>query len=376
MPDTHRIKTPLSEAMQAECRKERARIDAEVLPRLGLKARTVLIVGGAGYIGTVLSRHLLNLRYRVRCLDLTIYGHEAVVYPFLSNATYEFVHGDLCDPATLRAALRGVSDVVLLAGLVGDPITRKYPEAAARINDAGHATILRALSKQNLNKVIFVSTCSNYGLMEADALADETTALNPLSSYAKSKVAFEKEFLGLGGKADFHVTVLRFATAFGLSPRMRFDLTVNEFTREVFLGNDLLVYDPATWRPYCHVQDFAEVIHRVLEAAPERVRQEIFNAGGDVNNFTKQMIVDAILEQLPPSKIAYQQHGSDPRNYQVNFAKIRERLAFEPAYSVHDGITEIAQAMRGGLFRTCAPLSSFYGNYRLSASMDSLCSAS
>lgn len=335
--------------------------------RLGPGSRRVLVVGGAGYIGTVLTRHLLDQGFVVRCLDNAVYGHESVVYPFLGHPNYEFMLGDLCEPDALDKALSGVSDAVLLAGLVGDPITKKYPEIAARINDAGHEAMLNALGRRSLNKVVFVSTCSNYGLMPDGNLATEESDLNPLSLYAKSKVAFEKELMALRGKVDFNATILRFATAFGLSPRMRFDLTVNEFTREVFLGNELLVYDPATWRPYCHVLDFAEVIRRVLEVSPARVGFQVFNAGGDANNFTKQMIVDAILERLPSSKIAYQEHGSDPRNYRVSFAKIRERLLFEPAMSVRDGITEVVAAMRGGVFRNVATPVSFYGNYQLSA---------
>lgn len=348
---------PLPKVLEDERRAEAA--------RLGDTPRRVLIVGGAGYIGTVLSRHLLDRGFAVRCLDNAIYGHESVVYPFLGEPGYEFALGDLCDEATFAKALDGATDVVLLAGLVGDPITKKYPEIAARINDAGHEMMLKALAKRRLNRVVFVSTCSNYGLMPEGTLATEESDLRPLSLYAKSKVAVEKELLALKDKVGFDATVLRFATAFGLSPRMRFDLTVNEFTREIFLRNDLLVYDPATWRPYCHLLDFAEAIRRVLESAPERVAFQVFNAGGDVNNFTKQMIVDAILERLPSSKIAYQEHGSDPRNYRVSFAKIRERLLFEPMMSVRDGIAEIAAAMAAGLFRTATAPVSFYGNYRL-----------
>lgn len=355
----------LPQSFRTKMKAESQRVHDEVLVKLGLDDRMVLIIGGAGYIGTVLSQHLLQEGYRVRCFDLAVYGQEAVVYPFLSHPRYQFVRGDLCDREAVEAALEKVSDIVLLAGLVGDPITRKYPQVAAQINDIGHMTLLEALSRRALNKVIFVSTCSNYGLIANDDLADEEAELKPLSLYARSKVAFEREILALKGTADFHATVLRFATAFGLSPRMRFDLTVNEFTREIFLGHDIVVYDPHTWRPYCHVRDFANVITRVLDAPVERVHFEIFNAGSDANNCTKQMVVDAILRQIQPSRITYQEHGSDPRNYRVSFAKIRERLYFEPTTSVDDGIREIVAAMESGLFRSLDASLSFYGNYRI-----------
>ena len=175
----------------------------------------------------------------------------------------------------------------------------------------------------------------------------------------------EQELLSLQGKVDFHPIVLRFATAFGLSPRMRFDLTVSQFTRDMALGRDMLVYDAHTWRPYCHVKDFGEVIRRVLEAPESDVAFEVFNAGGDANNFTKQMIVDAILEALPDSHVEYQEHGEDPRNYRVNFSKIRDRLGFEPKYAVSEGIAELIDALKQGQFADVDVNPNFYGNYEI-----------
>jgi len=231
------------------------------------------------------------------------------------------------------------------------------------INDDGYDRILETLSGHKLNKVVFVSTCSNYGLIEGDHLADEGYELQPLSLYAKSKVRLEKILLSAKGQIDYSPTVLRFATAFGLSPRMRFDLTISEFTRALFLDEDLLVYDADTWRPYCHVRDFADVIHRVLDAPKKDVEFEVFNAGGEINNFTKQMIVDAILEELPCRQVRYQEHGSDPRNYRVSFAKIRKRLNFEPKYTVSHGIRELIAAMKQGFFHDITKPESFHGNW-------------
>src|SRR5690606_14975511 len=129
--------------------------------------------------------------------------------------------------------------------------------------------------------------------------------------------------LSLRGKVDYSPTVLRFSTAFGLAPRMRFDLTVNEFTRELYLDRELLVFDAHTWRPYCHVGDFSRLIDHVLEAPRDDVAFEVFNAGSDENNHTKQSIVDLITDRLPDRKIAYKANSSDPRNYRVSFAKLR-----------------------------------------------------
>ncbi|MDH5750117.1 MAG: NAD(P)-dependent oxidoreductase [Rhodospirillales bacterium] len=359
------LNSHLPEAYRHDLLEEQRRIFDEV-PSIGESInRTILIVGGAGYIGSVLTGHFLGKGYRVRSFDYLMFNNGLTVTPYLAHQDYEFMRGDFADEKDFARALDGVTDVVLLAGLVGDPITKTYPEEAAKINDDGHATMLRLLNGRSLNKVVFVSTCSNYGLIEGDQLADENFELNPLSLYAKSKVRVEKKLLSLKGKVDYTPTILRFATAFGLSPRMRFDLTVSEFTRDLFLGNDLLVFDAETWRPYCHLQDFAELIRRVLEAPLANVAFDVFNAGGEVNNFTKQMIVDAILEQLPNAKVRYQEHGADPRNYRVNFAKVRERLFFEPSHTVSDGIRELISAMNQGLFAEITQPSSFYGNWEI-----------
>jgi nucleoside-diphosphate-sugar epimerase len=296
--------------------------------------------------------------------------NQVTVMPFKGRDRYEFLHGDLADISIMDDALKGVTNVVILAGLVGDPITKTYPEASGAINNVGIQKLLTMFKGRGLNKVIFVSTCSNYGLIPDDRLADEAFDLNPLSLYAKAKVAGENCLLSLKDEVDYHGTVLRFATAFGLSPRMRFDLTVSEFTREIYLGRDLLVYDADTWRPYCHVQDFGEVIRRVLEAPVETVNFEVFNAGGSVNNFTKQMIIDGIMESLPDAPVRYQEHGSDPRNYRVDFEKIRNRLHFEPAFTVRDGIRELIESLRQNLFSRVETQPNFFGNYMIDYPVD------
>ncbi|MBF0473754.1 MAG: SDR family oxidoreductase, partial [Nitrospirae bacterium] len=249
--------------------------------------RIVLLVGGAGYIGSELTGYFLNLGYKVRSLDLLLYENQVCVYPFLLNKNYEFIYGDMTDEGVTSNALIGVTDVVILAGLVGDPITKKYPQASQKINNDGILNLIRLVNGRGIKRVVFLSTCSNYGLITGDTLADEEFELKPLSLYAKSKVAIEKELLGLRGKVDYCPVILRFATAFGLSTRMRFDLTVSEFTRAMYLKKDLLVYDADTWRPYCHVRDFSRAINMVMLAPDAHVGFEVFNVGGDVNNYTK-----------------------------------------------------------------------------------------
>jgi len=275
------------------------------------------------------------------------------------------MYGDIVDPEFIGKVLDGVECVIVLSGLVGDPITKKYPEESALINDQGVKNIIDRCAELNIDKFIFVSTCSNYGFIESDDIADEEYMLNPLSLYAKSKVNAEKYILSLKGKTGMYPTILRFATAFGLSPRMRFDLTISEFTRDLAMGKELLVYDAHTWRPYCHVQDFARLIQMVIEAQTETVSFEVFNAGGDVNNATKLMIVDIILEKIPDGMVHYQDHGSDPRNYRVNFEKVKSILGFEPEYTIQDGIDELIEAINNHVFDNVDENKNFFGNYEI-----------
>jgi nucleoside-diphosphate-sugar epimerase len=327
--------------------------------------RKILLIGGAGYIGTVITERLLRMGYAVRCLDLFLYRNQPCVLTHMLDKDYEFIFGDLADRRAVLAAVKGCTDVVILAGLVGDPITKKYPEVSKRINADGMVALVDTLDNRGLNKVIFVSTCSNYGLIGEDEKADEGFELNPLSLYASAKVAMEGEVLGRSPDADYTGTVLRCSTAFGLSPRMRFDLTVNEFTREMYLKRDLLVYDASTWRPYCHVKDFAAVVQRVLEAPRDLIDGEVFNAGGDGNNCTKQMIVDKVRRHFPDAPVRYMEQGADPRNYRVDFSKIQRVLHFTPEFSVDHGIAEVFAALEQNVFAGVEADPRFYGNYEL-----------
>jgi nucleoside-diphosphate-sugar epimerase len=327
--------------------------------------KTILIIGGAGYIGPVITDHFLAVGYKVNCLDLLLYQNDICVTQYLGNQNYRFIYGDMCDPSAMDRALEGVTDVVLLAGLVGDPITKKYPAASHAINDVGILSCINYLNGKGLDRVIFVSTCSNYGLIKSNELADENFPLSPLSLYAKSKVAAEYYLLSKKDEVDYTPTILRFATAFGIAPRMRFDLTVNEFTRELALGHELLVFDAYTWRPYCHVRDFGRLIQLVIEAPRAKVAFEVFNAGGEVNNLTKQGVIDTILTLLPNSKVRYQEHGMDPRNYRVNFGKVKKIIGFEPQYTIKDGVKELLGAIQEHVFDQVDIRKNFHGNYEI-----------
>lgn len=329
------------------------------------KNRKALLIGGAGYIGPVIAEELMRVGYYVRCLDLLLYNNGLSVISLLKNPKFEFLRGDFLDNETLNDALEGVTDVVVLGGLVGDPITKKYPNESELINGFGIKNIIKSLPNRKLDRIIFISTCSNYGMIKNDETADEKFELNPLSLYAKSKVEAEECFLSQKDLVDYSATILRFATAFGIAPRMRFDLTVNEFAKDLYEKGKVVVYDSDTWRPYCHVNDFARLVRIVLQAPKEKVHFEVFNAGGDQNNCTKRMLVNKILEKLPAAKACYQEHGGDPRNYKVNFDKVKTILGFTPKYTLEYGIEELLWAFESGIFHNSHLTPNFHGNYEI-----------
>jgi nucleoside-diphosphate-sugar epimerase len=277
---------------------------------------------------------------------------------------FDFVHGDLRDAATLDRALDGITDVVLLASLVGDPISRKYPELARDVGEAGSMRLFDGLAGRGIDRFVFTSTCSNYGLRESSEPATEESELAPLSIYAETKVAFERHVLERRDRWECCPTLLRIATAYGLSPRMRFDLTISEFTRTLATGEELVVYDADTWRPYCHVADISKAIMTVIESPDESVRGEVFNVGHSDENYTKRMVVDAVQEHLGGAGVVkFIEGGADARNYRVSFDKITERLGFEAEHRVPQSVGRLIAAIEAGAFSDVEARPTFYGNH-------------
>lgn len=329
--------------------------------------RKILVIGGAGYIGSVLTRKLLAKNFAVRILDNLIYGNGCSIGSYLDEPFFEFSKGDFCQLSVLRQALSGVTDVVLLAALVGDPICKKYPDLARKVNQVGSIQLFDMLGDFPIEHFVFASTCSNYGLRSSDEYADEESELNPQSLYAETKVNVEQHILSARGSTDFIPTIFRFSTAYGLSPRMRFDLTVSEFSRTLALGNDLLVYNENTWRPYCHVEDLSDAIIAVLESPKDIVNGHVFNVGSQEQNYTKKMLIDLISKYLDnPPGIRYNQGGGDPRNYRVSFEKIASVLNFSAYHHVECSVERLIHAIRDGVFDDVEQRKQFYGNYLVS----------
>lgn len=308
----------------------------------------VLVSGGAGYIGSVLVRLMLENGYRVRVMDNLSFGGVPII-DLLNNDDFEFVKGDVRNEEDIRRALQGMDHVVHLAAIVGDPACAKQPELAREVNLEGSKRMYAIANELGLKRFVFASTCSNYGKMEdPDSFVNEQSALAPVSLYAETKVAVEQYLLSQPKTNPCKPTSLRFSTVYGLSPRPRFDLTVNEFTKELALGRELVVFGEQFWRPYCHVVDLCRSVLAVLAAEEEKVAFDVFNVGDTSENYQKQMIVDEILKQLPESTIRYVSKNEDPRDYRVTFEKIRERLGFRITKTVPDGIRQIIQVVQDG----------------------------
>jgi len=325
----------------------------------------ILLIGGAGYIGTVISHYFLKKGFKVSCIDNLIYKHRLGVETLIFNQSFDFHLLNFNDTSKLKEIAEDASSCIFLGGLVGDPITKKYPELSITINEHSILKALNALNETGLKRLIFISTCSNYGMQKHDELATEETELNPLSLYAKSKVKIEKFILENCGSFSFCPTILRFATAFGLSPRMRFDLTVNEFARTLMIDKKLEVFDAHTWRPYCHVNDFARLIDITLAAETSIVEGQVFNAGGAINNHTKLSVVEAIKKYVPDTEITYVENGNDPRNYRVDFGKVEKKLNFTPSYTIDYGIKQIIEALNQGFYHNIDNNIEQYGNYQI-----------
>ncbi|MEW5993851.1 MAG: NAD(P)-dependent oxidoreductase [Candidatus Zixiibacteriota bacterium] len=311
---------------------------------------TVLVTGGAGYVGSALVGLLLVQGYSVRTIDNLSFGGDALL-AYLAHPASEFQKGDICCSQDVETALNGVDAVVHLAAVVGEKACDRNPERAIEVNRTASEMLCEKALARGVKRFVFASTCSSYGKAEAgDSIMDEESPLNPLSLYAELKVAFERLLLGL--KEDgFAPTCLRFATAYGLSGRPRFDLTINEFTRDLLLGRRLEIYGRQFWRPYCHVVDLARACVTVLQAEESVVANCAFNVGDTQENFRKGKLVELILAHIPQAEglVSYVSREEDPRDYRVNCDRIKRELGFLVTKRVPDGIREIIFSIESGL---------------------------
>lgn len=309
----------------------------------------VLVTGGAGYIGSVLVRQLLEKGYKVRALDSLKFGGDAL-YEVMLNPNFEFIKGDIRNTKDVETALKDIDAVAHLAAIVGDPACKKFSDEAHETNWNGSVALFEAAEKAGIKKFVFASTCSNYGKMpDPDSFVTETSELRPVSLYAELKVKFEKYILEERKNSKMCATSLRFSTVYGFSPRIRFDLTVNEFTRNAIINGEQEIWGAQFWRPYCHVEDLARAVIVVLETDNAKVKSEVFNVGSTDENYNKGMIIEEVCKVVPNVKVNYVDMNEDPRDYRVNFDKIKSQLGYSITKKVPDGVKEIYTLLKTGV---------------------------
>jgi nucleoside-diphosphate-sugar epimerase len=307
--------------------------------------KNVLVVGGAGYIGSVMVRRLMANGYKVRVLDSLLLG-DGPVASLQNDPAFELLTADFRHVESVVRAVQDMDAVIHLGGIVGDPACNLDSRMTLEINVAATDLLRSVSSGQGIQRFLFASSCSVYGAREH--LLDEKSAPEPISLYACTKLDSERILLRKR-TPDFAPTVLRLGTAFGWSYRPRLDLVVNLLTAKAVCERRLLIFNRNQWRPFVHVEDIARAFIACLRAPNSRVAYEIFNVGSDDLNSTLGDLAARIKAQVPEAEIVYVENASDHRNYRVSFTKVSEVLGFDCQLSLDDGIGEIKRAVQNGL---------------------------
>ena len=308
----------------------------------------VLVLGGAGYVGSAVVREMLNHGHEVTCFDLMLFGAESMM-PWLGRPDFTLVKGDIRNAEEVDAATAGHDAVILLASIVGEPACNRDPDNTRATNVGGAENALAAAKKHGVKHFIFASTCSNYGVADTDVPVAEDGRLNPISVYSETKV--EVEQLVLAAASDtLTPTVLRLSTAFGVSARMRFDLLVSDFTLAGHQDGKVVIFGEQFWRPFVHINDIAKAMRMVLAAPTDVVKGEVFNVCANHNNTQTQSLGESVAKHLPGTKIEFVSKNEDPRSYRVEFAKVKDKLGFAPDWDIDAGIVEVRDCLQNNVW--------------------------
>jgi nucleoside-diphosphate-sugar epimerase len=321
-----------------------------------MKDKHILVTGGAGYIGSLLTAELLRAGCRVTIVDSLLFGGESLI-GFFHHPNFQLVKADVTEPRAIREAVKGdwqlPDAIVHLAAIVGFPACQAVgPQVAWRYNVEATKTVFGQAADLGVGRFIFSSTYSNYGLSSDGKPVNEDSPLTPQSLYAETKIAAE-EYLREQKDAACAPVSFRFATLYGISPRTRFDLIVNQFVLDAFTRRELIIYQRGYSRSFVHVHDIVRGIILGLQAEETKIRGQVYNMGTDSGNYTKDQIVALVLKRIPETRVEYKDltFGGDMRDITVSFARIKQELGFQASMDVDDGIREVLHALKTGLIR-------------------------
>ncbi len=300
----------------------------------------ILIVGGAGFIGTVLATKLLEKNYHVTILDKLIYDNEVIRKNFKNKKNLKFILGDVCDLNTQIKVIKEIDIVVYLAEIVGDPACSAKPEDALKTNYLSVLSFANLCSYLAIEKFIYTSSCSVYGLDKNNNLLNEKSNLNPVSHYARIKIMSEKALL-TSANNYFKPTIVRLGTVFGPSKRMRFDLVVNTMSKFAYFKKKIDVYGGNQLRPNIHVEDVADGIISIIKAKKKNVENEIFNLSNDKLNLKIIQIAKKIKKVFKNANLNIIKTSLDHRNYKVTSNKIKNKTGFVAKKSIENALKEM-----------------------------------
>ncbi|TAK12373.1 MAG: NAD(P)-dependent oxidoreductase [Anaerolineae bacterium] len=317
--------------------------------------KRALVTGAAGYIGSLLCGELLRQGWKVTALDELLFGGDSLM-AYLPHPNFRFIKSNVWDERAIRNAAKddAAPDVIVhLAGIVGFPACQAVGRQVAwRYNVEATQRVHEQAAELGVGRFVFASSYSNYGVSGDGEPVTEESPLNPQSLYAETKIAAERYLLGHkdGPTAPL---LFRFATLYGISPRTRFDLIVNQFVLEAWTRRELLIYQRGYRRSFVHVRDVVRGILLGLEAPDEKVRGQVFNLGAADGNYSKDDVVQMILKRLPETQVRYKDltFGGDMRDIAVSFAKIERELGFKAQLTLDDGVREVLHVLQSGLIR-------------------------
>ena len=314
----------------------------------------VIITGGAGYIGSLLTGELLRLRIKVTIIDDLLFGGESLL-GYLAHPNFHFIKANVIEPRVIRSSLRSDWEkpdaIVHLAAIVGFPACQSVGRQVAwRYNVEATERVYEQAVSLGVNRLVYASSYSNYGISADGQPVTEASPLTPQSLYAETKIAAERFLLAQSDSSCIPL-IYRLATLYGISPRTRFDLIINQFVLEAYTKRELLIYQRGYSRSFVHINDAIRGFILGLQAPDEKIRCQVYNLGSENGNYTKDQIVELVLKRMPETVVTYKDmsFGGDMRDISVSYEKIRRELGFQTRLTPDDGIRDVLHAIRTGL---------------------------